>query len=1283
MKLKQLLSTFVFGLGLAYAPDTFADDKLWTATTGDFLNPANWNGGLPGGTDVAIINNGGTATIPDTAGVLNLSSVILGDSGAESGHIVMNGGTLHLGMNSGDPKPIIGNGTTQSSFIMNGGTIFLDGPDQGGQQEGFHGVSELDWEVGEKGLGRFEMHGDSKFYASDDLKGSDSGGGTSEIIIDGNAFVAVGSGVSVSGGADSRSTMTIGGNARVDAGNSMGAGHAQGGTDEGYLTMASGNGIGTLTIQDNGILNIRRLSAREGESTIIVKNHGQFHIFDVLTGAGTNAASRPPVTGPNSTFASAGTGTFILQDDAQMTVNAATESTPVEGLAIAGPRDTGNPGGVATFRIQDRASFRVEQDLGIANGYNGTVNQGTLEIVGPNAQVSIGRNLNLAVNTAGEVVGMDADGNPAPGKAIFSAGITGSSHSIVNVTGTARIANGHLKVKLDGYAPAVGNSYTLIKGGTIDGQFASTDFSEAALADGLGWDVEYTADSVVLRVVEQAGLPKSPQAGGATPRGATVYVNTPDTVNNGNTESLGVALLGNGNIVVGWEDDAEEDTSLEYLGSVWTMLDPLGNPLTPPTAQTSTALGGAVTNRFLSYFRADGSAIPGFTSWGPKIKANLFGEGFGMGATSYALNYEVPEFTTIQNNAAGENAGDFPSVQLVGNSGQPIRILSGLDEVYAEREGDVRIGDWDFLSNGNVVIAGENRQRDDLVELYGGDAPGIHAVYRILTPDGTEIKQVTLASEIPLSNEIWHGIGVTSNGFAIRMGVGGRGTIRLFNNDGTPASTNIDLAERTGFEINAGGGRGDSIGFHGNGKDAYVLAVGGTDADGSPAVWVSVLNADGSLRYSKKASDDVAILSPGRVDAAIDDLGRVLVAYDAALPFDDGSATVVNPRIVMARLFDPSGNPLGGTFYVSEKELPAVGTPESRRPRVAFRNGVAVVAWESLSGGSANRTVAVRTFNIGGISGGDLMVEIERAGANSLRLTWEGGSGPYLVQRKSSVTDANWMNVGTTSESSMVVPNDGTTGFFRVQSGATNNVQAMSIVLSSAFEPGTVTSAGTGRGTISLEGNKLSFDIKYRELSGPGSNAHIHGYTNTAGNAGVLIDLAPYNGGSYGVSGRIAGSVELSEAQRAGLLAGDTYVNIHTGANPGGEIRGQIIPARLTATLNGAQETPTPVDTPATGTGTFTLVSDELFVDLTYTGLKQPISNAHIHGPGAPGEGAGVLVQMMPLHTGTVNTSTSAGFQGSVTLDATTLKHLIDGLTYFNIHSAAHGGGEIRGQIVP
>jgi len=60
-----------------------------------------------------------------------------------------------------------------------------------------------------------------------------------------------------------------------------------------------------------------------------------------------------------------------------------------------------------------------------------------------------------------------------------------------------------------------------------------------------------------------------------------------------------------------------------------------------------------------------------------------------------------------------------------------------------------------------------------------------------------------------VANEIWHGVGVTQNGFAVRFNEGGRAQVRLFNNDGAPKGANIDLGTLANQEGAAGGGRGD------------------------------------------------------------------------------------------------------------------------------------------------------------------------------------------------------------------------------------------------------------------------------------------------------------------------------------------------------------------------------------------------------------------------------------------------------------------------------------------
>jgi hypothetical protein len=77
----------------------------------------------------------------------------------------------------------------------------------------------------------------------------------------------------------------------------------------------------------------------------------------------------------------------------------------------------------------------------------------------------------------------------------------------------------------------------------------------------------------------------------------------------------------------------------------------------------------------------------------------------------------------------------------------------------------------------------------------------------------------------------------------------------------------------------------------------------------------------------------------GRGDAAIDENGQVIVVFSAQIAGLENSVT-------LGRRFDASGNRMGGTFYLSEKEVPNLSTPPlaSANPRVPWRDGnVAVI----------------------------------------------------------------------------------------------------------------------------------------------------------------------------------------------------------------------------------------------------------------------------------------------------------------------------------------------------
>lgn len=97
------------------------------------------------------------------------------------------------------------------------------------------------------------------------------------------------------------------------------------------------------------------------------------------------------------------------------------------------------------------------------------------------------------------------------------------------------------------------------------------------------------------------------------------------------------------------------------------------------------------------------------------------------------------------------------------------------------------------------------------------------------------------------------------------------------------------------------------------------------------------------------------------------------------------------------------------------------------------------------------------------------------------------------------------------------------------------------------------TSTGTGTATITYDEatNLLSWDITYGGLSGPVTVAHFHGPAVPGVNAGVQVPITV-------TASPLIGSATITDAQEADLFAGLYYVNIHTAANPGGEIRGQV-----------------------------------------------------------------------------------------------------------------------------
>ena len=237
--------------------------------------------------------------------------------------------------------------------------------------------------------------------------------------------------------------------------------------------------------------------------------------------------------------------------------------------------------------------------------------------------------------------------------------------------------------------------------------------------------------------------------------------------------------------------------------------------------------------------------------------------------------------------------------------------------------------------------------------------------------------------------------------------------------------------------------------------------------------------------------------------------------------------------------------------------------------------------------------------------------------------------------------------------------------------------------------PPVVTAAsGIGWVAISSDDTTITYHVEYSGLSGALAASHIHtGAPGVAG--GVILPLAasasPMDGTLTSADFTPSGSVTTFAEAVAAIKAGTTYVNLHTAANPGGEIRGNLVTTvdAFAATLDGAQEVP-PVATAASGTGLVVFSADDsmIWYRVDYSGLSGAAAAAHIH-LGAAGVAGGVMLPLSATASPMLGTLTSADFTptGSVTDYAGAVAAIKAGGTYFNVHTAANPGGEIRGQI--
>jgi len=142
--------------------------------------------------------------------------------------------------------------------------------------------------------------------------------------------------------------------------------------------------------------------------------------------------------------------------------------------------------------------------------------------------------------------------------------------------------------------------------------------------------------------------------------------------------------------------------------------------------------------------------------------------------------------------------------------------------------------------------------------------------------------------------------------------------------------------------------------------------------------------------------------------------------------------------------------------------------------------------------------------------------------------------------------------------------------------GGSSPANNFSAQLMGANETPAVSTTATGAATVALNGTTVNYTASGTGLSGNAIGAHIHiGAVGVAGP--VIVDFAAITPLPAGTTTSISGSFTAANIKNptnpplnppvvtlddlmAQIRAGNAYVNIHTAAHSGGEIRGQLTP---------------------------------------------------------------------------------------------------------------------------
>lgn len=235
--------------------------------------------------------------------------------------------------------------------------------------------------------------------------------------------------------------------------------------------------------------------------------------------------------------------------------------------------------------------------------------------------------------------------------------------------------------------------------------------------------------------------------------------------------------------------------------------------------------------------------------------------------------------------------------------------------------------------------------------------------------------------------------------------------------------------------------------------------------------------------------------------------------------------------------------------------------------------------------------------------------------------------------------------------------------------------------LSGDEEVPAVATGGSGTAVVTFDGTNVSYRLTVTGLTEPLTAAHFHnGAAGATG--GVVRGISDdFTGNTAVGTWKPEDSSPLTAELIQELLAGNLYLNVHSSANPSGELRGQLVASSgvgFIAGLDGSQENPA-VEGGASGTAGFLWDGSGLAYWVTVDGLTDDLTASHFHNAAA-GTNGGVVRDIGDSFDGNSAAGTWAASDASSLTDSL-IGELMMGNLYLNVHTAANPSGEIRGQI--